>query len=274
MRFDQHLHSRHSFDSQADPDANVQRAIELGLNGLTFTEHFDTHPDERLLCRYDDARYSDDIARLRRRYGHRLFIGKGIEICYQPQNEGLILDHLERYEFDLVLLSVHWTPCGPIHHRDCWQGVAPTVATRVYLETVLDAARWAGRLAQKQGRVFDVLGHMDLIRRYLHRYFKHDDPAEGADLTDEILRACLAADLIPELNTSTIRSGHGRLMPDAPVVARYAELGGQAMVLGSDAHKPEHIAADFDAAVAMLQDNGIRQQAVFRGRCRSLEPLT
>jgi histidinol-phosphatase (PHP family) len=274
MRFDQHLHSRHSFDSRADPEANVRRAIELGLNGLTFTEHFDTHPVEWPLCCYDDARYSDDIARLRQRYGDRLFIGKGIEICYQPQNEGLILDHLERYKFDLVLLSVHWTPRGAIHDRNCWEDIAPAAATRLYLETVLEAARWADRLAEKRGRVFDVLGHIDLIRRYLHRYFNHYDPAEGADPTDEILRACLAADLIPEVNTSTIRSGHGRLMPDAPVVARYAELGGQAMVLGSDAHKPEHIAADFDAAVAMLQDNGIRRQAVFRGRCRSLEPLT
>ena len=41
---DQHLHSRHSVDSKADPVANCEHALAAGLDGLTFTEHYDMHP--------------------------------------------------------------------------------------------------------------------------------------------------------------------------------------------------------------------------------------
>ena len=44
--YDQHVHSRHSFDSHSEPAACVESAIERGLSGITFTEHFDTHPGD------------------------------------------------------------------------------------------------------------------------------------------------------------------------------------------------------------------------------------
>ncbi len=266
MRFDQHLHSRHSFDCETDPEDNVRRAIELDLQGLTFTEHFDTHPNEWQLCRYNDERYSADLAWLRRKYGHQLHIGKGIEVCYQPRNEGFILDHLARHTFDLVMLSVHWTQRGALHHPEDWTDLDPSTGVRVYLETVLEAAGWARDLARQHGPVFHVLGHLDLVRRYTYRFFDDDVPGVGTDLVDDILRTCLDAGLVPEVNTSTIRSGIGRPMPDGSVIARYAALGGQAVTFGSDAHRPEHIAADFDQAIALAKAGGIRHQAVFQDR--------
>jgi histidinol-phosphatase (PHP family) len=54
---DQHLHSRFSKDSKADPRANCLHAIDQGLSGLTFTEHYDTHPTERDSCIWDARRY-------------------------------------------------------------------------------------------------------------------------------------------------------------------------------------------------------------------------
>jgi histidinol-phosphatase (PHP family) len=266
LRFDQHLHSKHSFDCETEPEQNVLRAMDLNLAGLTFTEHFDTHPDEWPTCRYDDARYSQDIARLRETYGHRLFIGKGIEVCYQPQRMDFILDHLDKHEFDLVMLSVHWVGGRTFHHREDWDGLDPATGTRLYFQGVLDAARCALRLREQRGRVFDVLGHLDLVRRYTHRFFDYYHAEDSMDIVEEIFRTCLAADLIPEVNTSTVRVGAGWSMPDALVVARYAALGGRAMCLGSDAHRADHISADFDYAVDMLQANGITYQAVFRQR--------
>ena len=40
MRFDHHLHtSRHSPDSEVDPLELVERAAEIGLDGVVITEH-------------------------------------------------------------------------------------------------------------------------------------------------------------------------------------------------------------------------------------------
>jgi len=270
---DQHLHSRHSFDSKTEPADNVEAAIAKGLAGLTFTEHFDTHPDDWADCVYDDEAYSATIEALRSRYGDRIFIGKGIEVCYQPSRMDFILDFLASRTFDVVLLSIHYFGDKPVHIRESWDGVCLADGTRRYLETVLEAMRFCERLHGDRGRVFDVLSHMDFVKRYTRRWFGGFDMAPFADLFDEILRGCLAVDLTPEINTSTIRQGLGESMPGLSTVLRYAELGGRAMSLGSDAHKATDIGADFDRAVEMLRGANIENTVVFRNRERVEVPL-
>ncbi len=263
---DQHLHSRHSFDSQAEPEDNVLRAIEVGLRGLTFTEHFDTHPDEWPTCRYDDARYSDDLAALRAKYGDAIFIGKGIEVCYQPRQMAFVLDFLERHEFDLIILSIHWCGERAAHLREHWPEDDPNRMMSTYLDTVLEAVRFARGLHRGGPRVFDVLGHMDFVKRYIHRFFGVSELPGHEAVTEEILRTCLEADLIPEVNTSTLRSGLGEPMPGGRTIRRYAELGGVCMSLGSDAHKAADIGSHFDAAARLLREGGISSTATFARR--------
>ncbi|MEK6799294.1 MAG: histidinol-phosphatase HisJ family protein [Planctomycetota bacterium] len=271
--FDQHLHSRHSFDCRTDPRANVESAIARGLSGLTFTEHFDTHPDDWAGCVYDDAAYSQTIESLRREFDARIFIGKGIEVCYQPSRMDFILDFLASHEFDLVILSVHYFAGVPVHRRDPWNGVDADRGTRLYLENVLEAVRFCEQLHRGGTRVFDVLGHLDVVKRYTHRFLGSYDVTCCADLIDEILHACVRADLTPEINTSSLRQGLLETMPGPSTVIRYAELGGQAMSLGSDAHRADDLGANFEKAVEMLREAGIGHAAVFQQRARRLEPI-
>ncbi len=272
--YDQHLHSKHSFDSDAQPADNARKAIEVGLAGLTFTEHYDTHPEEIAECVYDDIAYSATIDALRDEFGTRLRIGKGIEVCYQPDNMPRIIDFLDDLRFDLVLLSVHWFYGQPIHAGYVWKGRDPSKVTRRYLEAVLDAVRFCERLYRDQPRVFDVLGHLDFVKRYSQRYAGGVFVAQHSDVMDEILRTCLAADLIPEINTSTLRRDSlDETMPGPAVVQRYADLGGTMMSIGSDSHSSRDIGADLDHAVNMLRDAGINQLAVFENRSRHPERI-
>lgn len=271
--YDQHLHSHHSFDSKTEPVDNVESALAKGLAGLTFTEHFDTHPDDWKECVYDDERYSAEIRRLRERYGSKIAIGKGIEVCYQPDRMDFILDFLDSHEFDLVLLSVHYFAGRPVHKRECWTGVDAAAGTRIYLEGVRDAMRACAKLHERRGKVFHVLSHLDFVKRYTKRFFGTFYVASHGDLFDDILRACLDADIVPEINTSTLRQGLGESMPGPDTVKRYAALGGTCMSLGSDAHRAEDIGADFGTALAMLRDAGINRLAVFENRRRRLISL-
>lgn len=263
---DQHLHSRHSMDSRTEPEANVESALSRGLRGLTFTEHFDTHPNDWPGCIYDDAAYSDTIAGLRLRYGERIFIGKGIEVCYQPARMDFLIDFLSRHRFDVVLLSVHYFGSEAVHRREHWDGVTAEEGTRRYLETVREAVRGCVELRHSHGRMFDVLGHLDLVKRYTRRFFDTYDVTMCADLIDDILRACVEAALVPEINTSSLRQGLSETMPGSTTVRRYAELGGTAMSVGSDAHRAEDVGAGLDKAAAMLRDAGIPRVAWFRER--------
>jgi len=271
--YDQHLHSRYSVDSEADPEQNVRRAIELGLAGVTFTEHYDTHPSEWSTCVYDYEQIARTVANLRSRYGERIFIGHGIEICHQPAQEARILDHLSAHAFDLVLLSVHWFDGRALHERDHWDGLTPTDATRRYLQAVLDAVDYVRQLKARGQQPFDVLGHLDLVKRYTQRYFGTYDIASHADLVDAILRACLEADLIPEVNLSSLFQSLPEPMPADWVVRRYAELGGRAMALGSDAHTTPRVGAGLAEAADMLKTQGIAYLAVFKERQRSYVAL-
>ncbi len=268
--YDQHLHSRHSVDSQADPTANVEAALARGLAGLTFTEHFDTHPDDWETCLYDHESYSATIERLREHFGDAIFIGKGIEVCYQPDRMDFILDFLEGRQFDMVMLSVHYFGARPIHVRENWVGLGAADGTRRYLETVLEAVRFCEELLRTHGRVFDVLAHLDLVKRYTVRFLGRSEVSQFGGLLDEILGACIAADLVPEINTSTWRQGLAEPMPGADAAARYVRLGGAGMSLGSDAHRAEDIGADFDRAVAMLRAAGLQHVPVFQKRKRLL----
>lgn len=272
--YDQHLHSRHSVDSEADPRDNVLRAIELGLSGLTFTEHFDSHPTEWPTCRYDYDAIAETIAKLRAEFGRRIFIGHGIEICYQPeQMHEKILPYLERHTFDVVLYSVHWFDGRALHVREHWDGLDVPRATRLYLESVLQAVQFAGELRRAGSKPFDILSHLDLVKRYTQRFFKAFDVRPHAGLIDEILGACLEADLIPEINLSSLRQQLPEPMPAEWVAERYAQLGGRAMSLGSDSHQSEDIGAGIPEGAAMLKRAGIQRLAVFKARTRHDEPL-
>jgi histidinol-phosphatase (PHP family) len=266
--YDQHLHSRHSFDSEADPVANVQRAIDVGLSGLTFTEHYDTHPDEWPKCVYDGHSYGETIESLRNRFGRNIFVGRGVEIDYQADNIEALVPFADDNAFDVVLLSVHWSQGQPIHIESVWRDRDPSEVARRYLESVRSAVRHCERIQKGRLRVFDCLGHLDFCKRYADRFSLHVSIDEHMDVVDGILEACLEADIIPEVNTSTIRGGMGEPMPGLGVIRRYAELGGTMMSLGSDSHRSHCIGADFDQAISLLRDAGIDQVALFEQRQR------
>jgi histidinol-phosphatase (PHP family) len=272
-RYDQHLHSLHSFDCETPPIRNVEAAISKGLHGITFTEHFDTHPDEWPECRYDDAAYTADLEALRSSHGDRLAIGKGIEICFQPQNWRTLLEHVERHDFDMVILSVHWSKSGPIHLPEWWQerGTLES-ACRDYFETVLQAARMVRDLGAP-GEMFQVLGHLDLVKRYAARFRNTMRLPIDAVLLDEVLGTCLEAELIPEINASTLIGDDSAAMPGPEIVARYASLGGTCMTIGSDAHEAHHIGWGFDVSVEVMREAGLTGLAVFEDRQRRVIAL-
>jgi histidinol-phosphatase (PHP family) len=268
--YDQHVHSRHSFDSEAEPAAVVECAIARGLAGVTFTEHFDTHPDDWEICVYNDETYSATVERLRAEFRGAIFIGKGIEICYQPDRIGFILDFLAHHDFDMVMLSVHYFGCSAVHQRENWTDVDPVEGTRRYFETVLDAARFCERLHRDRGRVFDVLGHLDVVKRYTQRFHQVNEVSRFGHLLDQILGSCIAAGVIPEVNTSTLRDDLAEPMPSVEAFARYVRLGGTAVSLGSDAHVAQNVGAGFDRAVEILRTAGVGHVAHFEKRERIL----
>jgi predicted metal-dependent phosphoesterase TrpH len=66
FKIDLHVHSKYSTDNDADPEETVLRAIELGLHGVVFTEHY-----------YYEA--SEPVEVLRDKYRDSIMIFRGVE---------------------------------------------------------------------------------------------------------------------------------------------------------------------------------------------------
>jgi len=65
-KIDLHVHSRNSGDNDADPEEIIERAIELGLDGVAFTEHYSYSASEL-------------VERLREKYGSAILLFRGVE---------------------------------------------------------------------------------------------------------------------------------------------------------------------------------------------------
>ena len=267
---DQHLHSRHSVDSKADPVANCEQAGAAGLSGLTFTEHYDPHPTEWSTCQWDYDAIAATVDDLRRRFSPPLTVGLGIEVDYQPRQMEQILAYLDGHAFDVVLLSVHWADGRPLHLRRRWQNRSAATMLDAYLTELHDAAELCRQLAVGGRRPFDVISHFDYVKRYLWSYWNTRLEAIPPARLDPILQALIAADVIPEINTAGLRRTGAATYPVPAILERYRQLGGRYVSIGSDAHRSEHVGAGFDYAAATLQRIGFTGEAVFHGRRRSV----
>jgi histidinol phosphatase-like PHP family hydrolase len=114
---------------------------------------------------------------------------------------------------------------------------------------------------------FDVLGHLDLVKRDARKFGKvYDGPEPYADLIRAALRSIVERGKGIEINTSPLRRGQPDPCPSLEVLRWYRELGGEILTFGSDAHRPGDIGAHFDVALEMARAAGFTRLARFEKR--------
>jgi histidinol-phosphatase (PHP family) len=84
------------------------------------------------------------------------------------------------------------------------------------------------------------------------------------------LRAVAAAGMRVEINTAGLRKAVGEAYP-APALLVEAHALGVPLVLGSDAHRPEHVGYAFDRAAELARAAGY--EALSRPYADAVEPL-
>lgn len=250
--FDFHMHSYFSADCSLPMEEMVKGAIQKNLTEICFTEHIDyEYPDPTILFDVDLQAYEKEIERLRQQYGQQITIRKGIEIGVQPHILQRYETLMDQHPFDFVICSMHTTDHKSLHYKEIFDGQTVAEAFQQYYEEYLYCIRNFKR--------FNVLGHVDLIKRYT------DEPSPL--LFHEELKA-IFAELIPygkgiELNTSGKRYGLSHALPSKDVLTLYKQCGGEIITLGSDAHRVEELAYDFRASLLLLQEIGFSYLTTF-----------
>ena len=87
-----------------------------------------------------------------------------------------------------------------------------------------------------------------------------------AEEIDEILKILIAQGKGLEMNMAGMKYGLGFPNPHPDVIRRYRELGGEIVTIGADAHRPEHVAFDYEQAGEILTGCGFSYYAEFKGR--------
>ena len=84
------------------------------------------------------------------------------------------------------------------------------------------------------------------------------------------MRYIIKKDIALEVNTSGIhrskRTGVRYPNPHPSLIKRYSELGGQLISIGSDAHEPGALAAEFDNVAEFLTDIGFTEYVTYKNR--------
>ncbi len=255
---DTHLHSTVSHDGKSTMAEYIAAAREKNLTELTFTEHWDDYEGiETKLKTLDVPAY--ERALIAARETTDLPIHFGIEIGLQPHLKEKVSNLVKTYPFDFIIGSSHIT-----RHLDMaydpkfFEGKTRREAYMQYFEEMIENINLFDE--------FDIYGHLDYVSRYGGYAEKSISYDEFSEILDEIFRALIRKDKGIELNTSGIRNGTGTSHPSPTLIARYRELGGKIITLGSDAHRAVDLCADFEEAVEILSHIGFSEIAVYRNR--------
>ena len=254
---DCHLHTGvFSCDAKATLDAYIDRGREMGLAAITTTEHVDFDSNDYCFGFYDLFRHQAQRNERRVVSEDGLTVLIGAEVDYQRRYEDQARAFLAQTEFDLVIGSVHYVR-GEIVFVDEFFQRPERENVEAYLDEVLGAVN---------SRLFDVIGHLDIVKRYGVRHYGPFDPAHYAEPLDEILRACVDTGTGLEINTSGLRGPPKETFPTLPVLRRYRELGGEILTVGSDAHTVDDLARDIPQALDLAKAAGFRAIALFVDR--------
>jgi histidinol-phosphatase (PHP family) len=268
LPLDTHLHTTLSPDADVPIDAYARLALERGIPEIAITDHVDFDPRAPA---YAFASFADRERQVRdaaERWASRgLAIRFGVEISYESRCEGEIRDWLRRHPHDFVIGSVH------IGHDSPYKAgaVAAWVSGRSLSDIV--APYFSEIEAAARSAMFDTIGHLDFVKRYLHPHVTPGDLAAAPELYEPMLVALVETGTALEVNASGLRQLPRETYPSAAVVARFRDLGGQAVTAGSDAHRTAWFAFGLAAAYRGASDAGFDALAFRRGAGRVSVPI-
>ena len=257
--FDCHIHSNFSADSKMNVVEACENAIQLGLEGIAFTDHLDLdYPDTDESFNIDYNEYFSSINGIRGDYNGRLNVLRAIEAGIQSHVLDETLKIVEGFPFDYVLASVHVIDGIDPYIRDFYTGKTKLDAYERYLEEIY--------FMITQFESFDMVGHFEYIIRYAQYVDRTIRYVDHTDIFDAILKELIKQGRGFELNTGTYRDNSASAEYDFEVLKRYRELGGELICLGSDAHRTDHIGLRFDYFSQMIKNAGFTKTVHFEDR--------
>ncbi len=270
---DYHLHTEFSIDAEGSPLDFVRAGVDAGLSEICFTDHMDflTYDESHGFFRPHEYLRALQVAR--DEAGKKLQVKAGMELGIEPEIVGQAVTAAGQEYFrtlDFVIGSVHGVE-GRLLGNGYFEGKSSREACRKYLA---DLNTGLGAVAAVHA--IDVVGHLDLVKRYAPWQPDEKWFDESRDLFEAIIEMIVRQGVGLEVNTSGFRQRPLKQFPSVEILDIYRKRGGEILSIGSDSHSPAMLVRSahfcrraFDAITAA----GFRYFTVFDSRKPRFIPL-
>jgi len=256
MLIDYHMHTPLCRHAVGEPWQYAEQAAIAGLDEIGFSDHcpmpggYDA--DFRMTADQMDE-YFRMVEEARRR-APSLPIKFGLEADYYPGTEDYVRDLLVSYPFDFVLGSVHYIGDWGFDNPELIEGFSARHIEAIWTD-YFDLLRRAAA-----SRLFDVLAHPDLVKKFGHRA-SGDLSRFYRPVLTEMQRAGTAL----EVSSAGLRKQVREIYPSLEFM-KLANREGVTITFASDAHSPAEVGHRFDALVVAARQAGYTTITRFAGR--------
>lgn len=253
---DLHIHTNISPDGKEPIENYVHIALEKGLKIIGFTEHWDFDRWDET-AEFTAHKESESVCRT---YKGPIEVLYGAELAYHDKYKGYVEKYMAEVCPDYIL--------GSIHEVEGYM-ITELEETGQYFEKF--DKKGFGMFFDAVGKfahdgIFDVLGHLDVIKRFSVLYEFPFVLERHKDVIKDILKVLVKRGKGMEINTSGLRQAPGSSYPGLQVVEWFFEQGGKYLTIGSDSHSSETVGFGCDSVISKLQHIGIIDFTIYRKR--------
>jgi len=262
--FDFHVHTSFSHDGEGTVEEYCERAALQHLKAVGFCEHVDLDPRDFVSGRHDYEAYRAAVTEARQKWGDRLIIRMGAEVGYVPRIHDEIRGFLQEHPYDFVIGSVHAIGDGASGVSDEYEALE-TFARMELMEAYEEYFEAVRQMVV--GGQFDAVGHLDLVNRYGVNYLPERlEWGRFYGTLRRIFEGVIKREMAIEVNTSGLRQGPQATYPPRELLQLYREVGGEKVMIGSDAHCLKDLGAGVPTALKLARDLGLNPFVCFRER--------
>jgi histidinol-phosphatase (PHP family) len=227
----------------------LQQAKKVGVAELGVVEHLYRFREARQLflnpwVEERQTQYIGDYLDLMQKAKKQRWpVRVGLEVDYVPGKEEELRAFLRKLPLDFVIGAVHWLgDWGFDTDPATWEGKDVLAVYEDYYDALSRAAR---------SDLFDIIGHPGNIG-----YFGHlPDVKELGRLEDGFVASLRNKRVVVEINTGGLLRPAHALWPRLAML-RKLRTAQRDIVLGSDAHLPEHVGHAFPEVLRLLKQSG------------------
>jgi len=271
-----HNHTSMCKHAVGTPEEYVITAIKKGISEFGFSDHAPLPENLRdgiTMSPLETELYINIITKLAKKYETQIAIRIGFEVDF-PLYNTFDLKYLKDERIDFLIGSCHFLSkydMDVVTGKSTADNLEPEWAFdnphfiseydkhdiddlyHIYYTNILEAVN---------SRLFDIIGHFDLIKKFGHRPKKDFSP-----MIEKIAQNMAKYNIAAEINTSGLQRRVREMYPSDDIIKIFFD-NNVPITLGSDSHTPESVGYAFDTAVNTIKKIGYTKISGFAKRKR------